>query len=379
MAYSYSRLEFYESCPWAYKKVYVDGIKRPANEALETGRTLHDRIAGYLERLIKTKSRTDWQWAEARAVAPGDAAAIWQRFVQNFTLPDLEDPGVENQFGFDRNWNPVGFFAPEVRFRGVIDFHFRQNGLAVVVDWKTNRKIPESIEKNLQLRIYGWAVKRAVYPEVEEILLKLHFLHYGANRQVLLTPDDLVTVPAELDEKIARIEADTKFAPAPGSFCGWCGVANHCPEMAKALAPVEIMHPVHQAEAFEAAKLLLAVQVMSQALKEGLKAYVKENGPVVVGDLVYGPYTTTAYGLNPQEVTGYLLDKGVDREAVWGILSLTKDSLEKGLRQAGFKGRGKKAERDALMRDILAQAPVIKEEKIGFRKIKEEEQPAKAA
>lgn len=80
MAYSYSRLEMYDGCPWAYKKVYVDGIKRPTNDALETGRKVHERIAGYLERLIHQKSQTDWQWAESNPLADDDSAAIWRRF-----------------------------------------------------------------------------------------------------------------------------------------------------------------------------------------------------------------------------------------------------------------------------------------------------------
>jgi hypothetical protein len=382
MVYSFSRLELYDKCPWAYKTVHIDGFKRESNEAADTGRNLHERIAGYLERLIHNKHRTDWQWALNQQLLNSDAAVVWQRFYQNFTLPEIEAMGVETRLGFDRHWQPVDFFDAGVRFRMIIDWHYLQGCLAVVTDWKSNREVPETIAKNLQLRIYGWGVNRAVYPGAEEILLKMHYLRYGLERKVLLLPDDLAGVPEELEEKIARIETAKKFEPTPGSFCHWCGVTAHCPEASKALVPVEIVHPVTQAEAVQAAKLLLMIQVMEKALKENLKAYVKANGPIVVGDLAYGPYPTTSYDLNPQEVTGYLLDKGVEREAVWGILSLTKDSLEKGLIKAGFKGRGKKAVRDGLMRDILAQAPVIEEEKIGFRKLKEEidpAQPAKAA
>ena len=359
MAYSYSRLELYDSCPWAYKKVHVDGIKRPTNEALETGKTVHDRIAGYLERLIHTNNRTDWQWAEQKPVANGDAAAIWQRFVQNFTLPDMEAPGVENKLGFDQNWQPVGFFDPEVHFRGVIDFHFRQNGLAVVIDWKSNRKIPESVGKNLQLRIYGWAVKQAVYPDAQEVLLRLHFLRYGANRQVLLTPDDLATVPAELDEKIVRIEADTKFTPIPGSFCSWCGLTAYCPVAAQALTPVEIMAPATREDAEKAASLLLVLQQMEKELAARLKAWVQECGPVAVGDLVYGPQPYPTYNLDPQAVVEALLEAGLSREQVWPLLSVSKTTLERGL---------KKLKQKALWKTILNNAPCKTTERYEFRK-----------
>ncbi|MFA6269976.1 MAG: PD-(D/E)XK nuclease family protein [Candidatus Paceibacterota bacterium] len=377
-SYSYSAVDLYESCPWAYRKVRIERIKRTPSEAGETGRTVHGRIANYLERLIRTHNRTDWQWAEQNPLTDGDCATIWQRFYRNFTLPDMQAPGVETKLGFDRHWRPVDFFDPEVRFRCVLDLHYRQDLLAIVNDWKTNWTMPETVEKNLQLRIYGWALKRAVYLDVEEILLRLHFLRFGANRQVLLTPDDLADVPAELDKTIARIEADTKFEPTPGSFCGWCGVTAHCPEAARALVPMEIMHPVNHADAVESAKLLLVMQAMARAIKEHLKTYVGVNGPIVVGDQVYGPYSTNSYDLDPEQVTGYLLDKGLEREAVWNILSLSKDSLEKGLMKAGFKG-SRKRERDGLMRDILAMTPIIEEKNIGFRKIKAENQPVEQA
>ena len=295
-------------------------------------------IADYLKRLIKAKNRTDWQWAKQKKLANRDCRLHVEAVrLRNFTLPNMEAPGVENKLGFDKNWSPVGFLDPEARFRWVLDFHFRQAVLAVVIDWKSNRIITEMDPQNipLQLRIYGWGLKKAVYPDAQEILLRLHFLRFGENRQVLLTADVLATVPDELDAMIARIESDTKFEPTPGSFCGWCGVTAHCPEAANALVPVEIMHPVNHEDAVEAAKLLLAMQVMSKAIKEHLKAYVEANGPIVVGDMVYGPYTTNTYDLNPQEITGYLLDKGLDREAVWGLLSLSKDSLEKGSKECG--------------------------------------------
>ena len=377
-SYSYSSISLYKSCPWAYRKVKIDGIKQTSAQPRETGKAVHHRIAGYLERLIKTKNRTDWQWAEQNPLTNSDCATIWQRFYRNFNLPDMQDPGVETKLAFDRHWHPVDFFDPAARFRCILDFHYRQNLLAVVNDWKTNWTMPETVEKDLQLRIYGWALKRAVYFDVEEILLRLHFLRFGANRQVLLTPDDLAGVPAELDETIARIEADQKFEPTPGLKCGWCGVMAHCPEAARALVPMEIMHPVNHEDAVESAKLLLVMQAMGRAIKEHLKTYVGVNGPIVVGDQVYGPYTTNSYDLDPEQVTGFLLDKGLEREAVWNILSLSKDSLEKGLIKAGFKGR-RKRERDGLMRDILAMAPIIEETNIGFRKIKAENQPVTQA
>lgn len=76
------------------------------------------------------------------------------------------------------------------------------------------------------------------------------------------------------------------FEPTPGSFCGWCGVMAHCPVMAQAIVPVNILYPTTREDAIKAATLLLALQTMDAELKNNLKRYVKESGPVPVGDVV---------------------------------------------------------------------------------------------
>uniref|UniRef100_A0A7V4LCV2 PD-(D/E)XK endonuclease-like domain-containing protein n=1 Tax=Desulfobacca acetoxidans TaxID=60893 RepID=A0A7V4LCV2_9BACT len=333
--YSVSRLNLYEHCPWAFKTVYLEGIPRAADEARATGQLLHAMVADYLERLIATGQPTDWVWARLATPSDGhpDVVEMWERFYNTFTLPPaLVAPGVERQLAFDRKWEPVKFSSRRARFRMVLDFHFRQGSLAVLIDWKTNRTM-NGVEKDLQLLAYGWGLKQALYPDVEEVLLRLHFLRYGREREVLLGPDDLKDVPGMLEEKIGRIEKDKHFDPAPGSFCGMCGVTAHCPVMSEALAPVEVLAPATREQAEKAASLLLTLQKMEKELSARLKEWVREYGAVQVGDLVYGPSQMVSYDLTPQNVCTTLLDAGLSREEIWGLLSINKTSLEKGLRK----------------------------------------------
>lgn len=359
--YSFSRLDLYERCPWAYKTVYLDKIPRAQSEALAVGTRLHGLVADYLVRLINLGRSTDWDWARGAAPRDGlaDAAEIWEQFYSTFTLPPaLDAPGVERKLAFDLDWQPCEYFS-RAYFRMVIDFHFRQNSLGVIVDWKTNRHVAETVSKNLQLRTYGWGLKKALYPEVEEVLLRLHFLRYGKEREVLLSPEDLDGVPEELQARIEVIEADHTFTPAPGSFCGLCGVTAHCPVMSRALAPVEILAPASREQAEKAASLLLTIRQMEKELVARLKEWVRENGPVQVGDLTYGPTTVTSYDLDTQAVVEFLLREGLDREAVWPLLGITKTSLERGL---------KKLRRQDLLETVLSQAPAKVSERIDFKK-----------
>jgi len=362
--YSFSRLDLYERCPWAYKKVIMDGVPRASNEAMVTGRMLHALIADYLLRLINQKQQTDWEWAEGAAPqdASSDVLQIWQRFYNSFILPPaLEVYGVEHKLAFDRNWQLCEFFSPEAYFRMVVDFHFQQGELAVVLDWKSNRAVPETVEKDLQLRTYGWGLKHSVYPEVEEILLRLHFLRYGKEREVLLEPQDLEGVSEILIDKIKVIEQDQEYTPTPGSFCGLCGITVHCPTMAQALMPVEVLAPATREQAEKAASLLLTLQKMEKELASRLREWVKENGAIQVGDLIYGPNQVVSYDLNPKIVTTCLLEAGLDREEVWPLLSMTKTNLEKGLR---------KLRRKDLFELALSTGIGKRSEKIEFQKVK---------
>jgi len=360
--YSFSRIDLYQKCPHAFKVVYLNKIPRAKSEALEIGTTLHSLVADYLNRLIVIGHPTDWEWAKGATPKTGlaDVEAIWQQFYETFTMPQgLDAPGVERKLAFDRNWQPCEFFADEAYFRMVIDFHFRQDNLGVIVDWKTNRDVPTSVEKDLQLLAYGWGLKQAIYPDVEEVLLRLHFLRYSREREILLTPEDLNTVPEMLQAHIETIEADTTFTPTPGSFCGYCGVTAHCPVTADALVPVEVQAPVTREQAEKAASLLLTLQRMEKELAAKLKEWVKEYGPVQVGDMVYGPTKTTSYDLNPQAVVELLLEAGLEKEQIWPFLGITKTALERGL---------KKLRRQDLLEQILSTVTAKVSERIEFKK-----------
>jgi RecB family exonuclease len=360
--YSFSRLDLYERCPWAYKTVYLDRIPRAKNEARETGQLLHGLVADYLNRLIATGQPTDWDWARGATPkeALADAVEMWSRFYETFALPQgLESPGVENRLAFDGNWQPCEFFSDEAYFRMVIDFHFRQDSLGVIVDWKTNREVPQTVAKDLQLRTYGWGLRQALYPEVQEVLLRLHFLRYGKEREVMLESQDLAEVPDELEARIRTIEADKNYDPTPGSFCGLCGVTPHCPVMSQALAPIEVLAPTTREQAEKTASLLLTLQKMEKELAARLKEWVKENGPVQVGDMIYGPARVVSYDLNAQAVVQVLLEAGLEKESIWPLLNLTKTSLEKGL---------KKFKRQDLLDQILSDAPSKTTERIDFHK-----------
>jgi hypothetical protein len=155
------------------------------------------------------------------------------------------------------------------------------------------------------------------------------------------------------------IEADQTLTPTPGSFCGMCGVTAHCPVMPKALVPVEVLAPATREQAEKAASLLLTLQKMEKELTARLKEWVKEQGPIQVGDLVYGLTEAVSYDLTPKAVVDFLLQEGLEREAIWPLLSTTKTVMERGL---------KKLRRQDLLGHILSSSDRKVTERIEFRK-----------
>ena len=160
---------------------------------------------------------------------------------------------------------------------------------------------------------------------------------------------------------ISSIEADKNYDPTPGSFCGLCGVTPHCPVMSQALAPIEVLAPATQEQAEKAASLLLTLQKMEKKLGARLKEWVREYGDVQVGDLVYGPSQVVTYDLHPQIVCTKLLEAGLSKDEVWGLISINKTSLDKGLR---------KIRRQDLFDLALKTGTVKFSERIDFHKAK---------
>jgi hypothetical protein len=131
--------------------------------------------------------------------------------------------------------------------------------------------------------------------------------------------------------------------------------------MASALIPVEIMAPATREQAEKAATLLLTLEAMEKALKERLKEWVREYGPVVVNDMVYGVNTTQTYNLDAQAVANHLLEAGLEKDTVWSFLGITKTALERGL---------SKVRRKDLLPPILEMSECKEGSRIEWRKVK---------
>ena len=84
------------------------------------------------------------------------------------------------------------------------------------------------------------------HPDAKEILLRLLFLRYSAEREVICSPLTWPRSQMSWRSGLSRLKSRKDFEPTPGSFCGWCSVMAHCSVMAQAIVPVNILYPTRE-------------------------------------------------------------------------------------------------------------------------------------
>jgi hypothetical protein len=104
---------------------------------------------------------------------------------------------------------------------------YKEEKLAVVVDYKTGRVQPEPYWE--QLDLYALATM-LMYTWAESVQVELWFLDHGVilpdDGDLAYTRDDIPRLQKEWRSRVRRMFADRRFAPTPGETCRWCAWAR---------------------------------------------------------------------------------------------------------------------------------------------------------
>jgi CRISPR/Cas system-associated exonuclease Cas4 (RecB family) len=207
-AWTYSRLESFETCPKKFyhlsvAKDYVD----PPTEATKWGERVHkafeDRIT------IGTplpEGMTQWNpIAEKLDALPGEKLA-------------------EQKLAIDRNFKPAPW--QQAWSRGIADLLVTHKDSAVVIDYKTGKRKPSE-----QLALYA-AYTFALDPSVEKVTTGFVWLKEKKIDKQTFTKDDIPSIWKEILPKVHKLESayERDSWPAkPSGLCkGWCPVTS-CP------------------------------------------------------------------------------------------------------------------------------------------------------
>ena len=294
---SYSALNLFEQCPLRFKIERVEKRKAEPTAPLLIGSAVHAGIAAYVRHLQAENLQTDITWSGQALEA---AAAAMKKEGRNLDADEWDEVGrIFQSFISSHMFDPSVIAEVEkmekiplngLQFWAVIDLLEAEGGRAKLRDWKSSWKVPSQaeVDRDFQLRVYAWAVNKLY--GFEEVECCLEFVRHGAVRSTVIGPEEIAATEERILGAIQAIEAETEWAPTPGSHCSYCPWAGEC------TAP--------ESEAEEPEALAGRILVLEQQLREAqakLKEYCNEHGPVVVGGERFSYYDS--HGLKATDVT----------------------------------------------------------------------------
>lgn len=248
---------------------------------------------------------------------------------------------------------------------------FEEQGLGIVIDYKTGYiEVPDA-SRNLQLRVYALMLKKA-RPHLQEIECAiLQPRTSGTTVLVTYSKQGLADAWAELGVILSRAHAaDAPLVPSPEA-CKYCPAQTICPAARKELDTVAKTGEISEADwmAMPAEKkvhlwdtIKLAEGVIAN-LKEQFRADLQENPECFDGQLVLGTPRNVRKISDPVKAFQSVATAGVDADAFAACCTVGLAKLEDALRAAtGLKGKALKAKSHELLDDVITtnetQSPI---------------------
>ena len=209
-AWSFSALEMFKNCPKQFFHVRVAKDAKDEDTSFSSeGRDVH---AALYARVCK-----------------GSKLPLNLRHLERIATRFVGLPGEtsgELKFAMSRQFEPVGYFAPDVYLRVVVDLLNLRDDTALILDWKTGKQKPWSN----QLEITAAAVATHL-PEVNTFKLAYVWLQTEKITSKIITRADLPGVWNSVLPEVAKIEnaiKTTTFPARPSGLCAYCPVRS-CP------------------------------------------------------------------------------------------------------------------------------------------------------
>ena len=208
--WSHSRITGYEQCPQKTKFKIIDKLPDPPGPAADRGIFFHKVVEDYISGKLPELPRYR------------DGHPKLDSFKPLFDSLRMEQPLLEHQVGFTREWKETGFFAPDTWGRMVYDviYYDEPSRTVFITDWKTGK--PNGAHLG-QLKLYA-ATGLLLFPEAREVKACDEYLDIGPRARMMLHMVRTQEVPVleQWARLAAKLEAEVTFAPRPGPLCKWC-------------------------------------------------------------------------------------------------------------------------------------------------------------
>ena len=210
LAHSYSALKQYDTCPRQYEKQRITReVKASFGEASIYGNRIHEQLEKRINDGVELPEESKYyeHLIEAFASLPGELVA-------------------EKELVLTAKLEPTTWWAEDAWLRSKLDVLVINGHDAVVADWKTGKRRPDSF----QMELFAIQVLKH-YPEVERVRTALIWLKTSELDQYLYTRLDAPALWDMFYKKVLRIEeslAKDNWPPQPSGLCPWCPAKNIC-------------------------------------------------------------------------------------------------------------------------------------------------------
>jgi hypothetical protein len=210
--WSHSVLNSFETCP---RRHYVTRVAKlvtePQTEALRWGNMVH-------------KALEDRQ----NGTAPLPATLAGYEPMLQVLMSKHGQRLVEARWAVDASFRPVGYKDRSAWCRSVVDSGIVGVDSAVLIDWKTGSRKPDSDQLKLSA-----AMAFAQYPHVEKVSTTFVWLKEKKLDKESFTREQVGEIWNEFLPRVARLEQAHKtntWHPKPSGLCvKWCPVTKqHC-------------------------------------------------------------------------------------------------------------------------------------------------------
>ncbi len=209
-AWSYSRLNSYETCPKKYHAISVaKTVKEQESEHTTWGTDVHNAFAAY----FKT----------------GKPLPLAMKQYEKYLAMIKQAPGefiVEQKLAINASYEPTGWFDNDVYCRIISDLTIINGDRMVLWDWKTGK--PSSDFSQLKISA---AVMFQLMPETQLITMAYFWAKNKTITRQNVTRSKALDTWNELIPRIQRYHdahVNKEFPPKPSYLCKYCPVSS-CP------------------------------------------------------------------------------------------------------------------------------------------------------
>lgn len=219
-SWSFVRLvEDYEVCPYKAYLLHVEKRPRPqrtgeagkkADEALKRGKIVHTGAEDFIQCVSDN-------------VVP-ELERVTEKLHEYRDLFQQGKVQVEQNWGFDRDWAPTGWFDPNCWLRVKQDVFVNFGTEGITDDWKTGKKFGNEVKHAQQGQLYALSAFMR-YPELEKIKVRFTYVDHprSTDTEREYTRAQLMRLLPTWNSRALKMTTATEFPAKPSKLaCRFC-------------------------------------------------------------------------------------------------------------------------------------------------------------